>query len=430
MITLIRNRIITPERIARSPRKIQGGWVFTHPPNDLWRYNKTSRRQAIKEWTKHGALALASIVGGCPAVFGALANDGPCFIPWPYTGVSTLSVSTTTNDAAGEYVGFVFQAPKSGNIRGFGLYFSSAVGSPVADFKLETVNMTTGFPTGTPVNDGGSKSIKTNVAVTSGWKDSGDFDADATVTRGDLMAVVVRYVSGTSYAVQWPGTNALRMMFPYTVANTGSNGKDLGGAFAVRYSDGTYGFLANSLPFSNTTFSDTWGSGTNPNHRGNVYLNPTPKRCIGGWINYQNAGLDCIIASDSWDGTADNDGTSNLTFAQDVDLRGFSSGLPSFFLSSTSLEMSAGVDYRVIAKPGGSSITAAHMNVNAAAIMDTLQFGQSLISTSANNPSGAGSWTDSGTKRFEMGFWFDQLHDGAGGAGVKVHPGMTGGLGA
>lgn len=423
-LTLIRNRLVTPERIVRMPRRVRGGWAFTHPATDLWRYNARARRQAIREWAQYGAAALASIVGG-GFVGMALTADEPGPIP-PVQNSAAPGFNGRTLDAAGEYQGHVFRAPKSGSLRSFQASFTVATGSPTADFSYESVDQTTGLPTGTAL--GATNNCKVaGVSVTVGWVDPGNFGEDASVTRGDLVAAVIRYASGTTFNTASPVNNNF---FPIgggntTVFNNGTPTRSVGTgvsklAFAVKYSDGTYPYIPDSMPQKDNTWSESFNNSSNPNHRGNVYTNPTPKRCIGGWclVPSSSQDFDLIIATNGWDGTADDDGSSNLYLSVDKDIYG-TNGYPAFLLSDQTIDFAAGSKYRSLVKPTtGTNITFYRMEVNSAAIMEQVGL-TNLIYTAANNPTGSGDWTDTNTKRAFCGFWVDKNDDGAGAGGVN-----------
>lgn len=419
-LTIIRNRLITPEQIARHPRKVRGGWMFTHPPKDLWRYNRHARNQAIREWASYGAAALASIVGGGMVGMAAVADE-PTGIPsWGLTLVGTPNYNATQLDAAGEYRAIAFKAPKTGSLRSFEARINTATGSPTADFQFESVDMGTFLPSGVVLGATNSASAL-GVACSVAWLDPGNFTEDVSVTKGDWIYAVIRYVSGTLLTTAAPlNTNFRLGMCPTTVSVGGSTVMSPATqmVFAIKYSDGTYPYIPYAYPNKDTTWVETYGNATNPNHRGNVYTNPTPRRAMGGWFTHPQAAVDTdlIIASDAWDGTADDDGTSNLHMLLDND-ESASLALLIFMLSDQTLTMDAGTDYRAIVKPtSATAVNLYRVEVNSAAIFE--QMGHTNCRyTSANNPTGAGDWTDSTTKRAFCGFWVDQVDDGAGGGG-------------
>lgn len=436
MITLIRNRVWTPERIAKNPRKVRGGYIFRHPPSDLWRYNQLARNQAIREWAMFGASALASAIGGTfvtPPLVGALVSDGPFPFPPDITSWIGVGQNTITLDAAGEYHANVYAPLESGKaIDRVEFLTGTASGSPTVDVQLETLDPTNGRPSGTVLGATGNAKLADVACSSNAWT-TAVLDETYTVTRGTKFAAVVRYKSGTSIQTRNANTNVRTTGHHYVVENPGSVSK--GGMSAAnivcRFTDGTYLFAPGTMPTDSTTYSENMTSGS-VNHRGNVYLNPAPKRAVGGVFLMPSSSIDYggVIAADSWDGTADNDGSSNISVDIDCDETNEAATQPVWWISSSFLEMQAGGDYRTLLKATqGGSITLYRYTVNAAAILDVVAGGRALHWTEAHNPTGAGDWTDTPTKRAIAGFWFDQIDDGAGGGGgLKTHPGFTGGF--
>ncbi len=404
-LTLIRHRFWSPERIARSPMKCRGGFAFTHPPKDLWRYNQHARRQAIKEWTQYGAAALASIVGGVPVGM-ALTSGLNTFLPNPGAQTAAPGFGSVTLTTTAHYQALVFRAPKTGLLRAMGVQISAVVGSPTADFQFETVDATTGLPTGTLF---ATNTSKTGVSVVASYQQSGDFTADASVTQGDLLAAVIRFATGTSITTRQ--VDETRSWFPYLVGNA-TKSPNSASTISVKYSDGTYAYIPGTAPFS-ALGSVAFNSGSTPNHRGNQWTAPVPVRAVGAWVVTSNAqNYDLIVATDNWDGTADNDGTSNLAVSVDKD-QVAGTGPPVFILSSTSLPFTVGTIYRAILKPGASSVTTYESTVSAAAIYDQLELGQTFFRSTATNPTNAASWSPGTTSRPYCGFWVDQFDNGA-----------------
>lgn len=426
MITLIRNKFVSPEDVARKPIRVKGGWFFTYPPKTLRRYNSYARRQAIADWTRYGASALACLIGGSPMVGGmAIQSVGFASLPGHWVGgTSTPAQQSDSLTAAGHYSGGVFKAGKTGLIRGFGIDIVTATGSPTGDFQLETVSATTGFPTGTLF---ATNTSKTGVSITTGWKDSGDFTADASVTKGDVFAAVLRYASGTTIAPARASVNVGGYPHPYMVRNLGSDAKVIAmPGIGLRYSDGSYAHVGPTWPFVDIV-TTSFNSGTNPNHRGGVWTVSVKCRCVGAWMQSNwTQNFSAIVATDNWDGTADDDGTSNLVAAVDKDQIQSSSNAPGFFIFDSSMTFTVGAKYRAIYKPTTVSNTPFyHATLTAAAVADQCDLGQSYGLTTANNPANSGSWSDTSSRPF-CGFWLDGFDDGVA-TGGPIGANMRGG---
>ena len=400
----------------KNPVKTSGGWFFRLPPKHIWRYNRRDRRKLIEEWTRYGGLAVAQAIGGGVSAFGAMIVDGPVLAPTDFLMLNgALGLTNFTYTLNTQYCAFVFRAPKTGNLDSFAMFTGTVVGVSTADFQFETIDLATGLPSGTLF---AANTSKIGVSVVSDtWTDPGSFTAAAAVTQGDLLAAVFRFNTGTSIQVVAMTTALTGNQFPYLCSSGAKSGSRYC-PFSIKYTDGTYPSMPNSFPVSSTTLSEAFNSGSNPNHRGGVYTPTVGKVVVGQLLtcNY-NADFTSIVALDSWDGTADNDGTSNLTTALDKDVLSAStqSGIPGFIIYSKSLTVPASTKVRTLIKPGGTNITFPVITVNAAAILGHFDLGQTFCYTAANNPVGAGSWTDTATKRpINLGFRFSSYNVGAG----------------
>jgi hypothetical protein len=151
-------------------------------------------------------------------------------------------------------------------------------------------------------------------------------------------------------------------------------------------------------------------------HKGNVWTTPTPVRLMGGafWTPSTTIDWTAVTATDAWDGTADNDGTSNIAEAFDNDeIMDGVAVTPIFYFADSGISIAAGADCRSILKAtSASNITLYSFSVNAAALLDVFEGGQALRYTQATTPTGAGDWTDTATKRAATGFWIDGFDDG------------------
>ena len=410
-------RFQSPEEIARSPRRVKGGWAWTFPPP----CPMSTHEQSIQNI----ALALASMIGGVPMGMGAMTSFGGGFMPPPpFSGASSSvpNYSSISLDAAGEYMAMIFQPRKAGDIQGIEFRCHNSTGACTVDLRLETVDATTGFPTGTLF---AANTQVTGVTATSAaWIGAAsNFTANATVALTDRLAAKILYNSGTLIQVaQWTFTS---LVFPYSVENTGTPTKSTSGlGMALRYSDGSYDYIPGLVPWN--TFPPTnLTSGTNPNHRGNVFVPPAPLGVVGAWAWIENAAggtglLDFILATDDWDGTADNDGTSNWVVTLDNNIA-TNRGLVYIQFSTRAL-LSKNATYRLLLKSEtGSDINMYQGDVNTSALLNAAdRWGTSMYLTTANNPTGAGSWTNTNTSRVFMGLWVDQIDDGVGGGGSSV----------
>jgi hypothetical protein len=364
-----------------------------------------------------------------------LTSAGPKVVPDALSRViGAPAYNSTTLDAAGEYVAQIIKVGPSTTFRTFQLAISSVSGSPTGDFAFEAVDATTGLPSASQTLFATNTNLN-GVTVTAGWFSPGNFTADCVVSNS-YVAAVLRYASGTNIVTRHPLNTNLRTQQQYGATNTGTPAKSSPGAFAFQKSDGTYPFIPHSYPNVDGTLSEAFDDTPGPNHRGNVYTAEVPQRCFGGWF-VLNSAVDCdyVIAVDGWDGTADNDGTSNIAVTIDKDFQtaaAVSTGTPIFIISDKTLDFAAGQDYRSVVKAtvAGTNVTIYRIQVDSSAILNQITgHGTALRYTSAQNPTGAGDWTDVNTKIAFNGFWCDQFDDASGGGGgLLTHPGMSGGF--
>lgn len=181
------------------------------------------------------------------------------------TGQGTRVISTSNTKAGAIYV-----APKAGNIRWIGTTYSALSGSPTVDLRCETVSsqLPSGTLFGTNTNAAYSP-VATNSLV---WT---QLTADAVVSAGDKIAVVVGYTSGTSATCiyQSGGPGFSQWLSPYPVVMNSGSWAMSGSTpmVCLKYDDGT--IIRGALVASNLANTNT-GSGTNPNERATVWTQP------------------------------------------------------------------------------------------------------------------------------------------------------------
>ena len=366
----------------------------------------------------------------------AVQNFKNVMIPDPMGGASGVPSYTTTTwviDAASEAAGIVLQPPKAGDIRKIWFRVGTVTSGATIDIRVETVSATTGFPTGTlwATNTNGSVAIANN---DDGTLFGVTLTADATVVKTDRIAIVIKNPSSSFGNMQIVGvadTSAVQNM-PYGLLFTGGAWAQIAVSLIpiciIEYSDGSYA-PQNGLIIAKLVNTTTYNSGTNPNHRALRFSLSVPVRVSGCWLWADLDGdTDLLLVADNWDGT---DGNALAKVSLDKDIRGVATGNIGFYDFATAVSLSANTIYRLVIKP--TSVTSlsvyditAGTNAQWAAMPDG---GIEFYLSTANNPTVAGSWTDTTTSRPMCGLILDGFDDGAGGsAGILVHPGMAGGV--
>lgn len=321
-------------------------------------------------------------------------------------GSLTPTLTNLLLDASGEKAAFVVRAPKTGAIRKVGFLARTVTTPTDTDVRIETVDLTTGFPSGTLFG------TNTNVTVASGsitsntWITSGALTADASVSRGDLLAVVIAPSGSPNYNVAAFLSSIYE--FPYPLLYTTSYSKSSASPIvSLEYSDGSYAYIPGVTPCSTLT-STTFNSGSTPDERALKFRMAAPVRVAGVW-----AAID--LDNDAEIVLYDSDGSTALaTVAMDKDVRRSTNSVYFHVQFASQVSLSASTYYYLAVKPGASSVTLQEFSVSAAGVLDQMAGGQDFHFASRTD---AGSWSATTTTRPFMGLIIDGIDDGAGGGG-------------
>lgn len=324
-------------------------------------------------------------------------------IPSVQNGIDLDQTYTTiTVNAAGDKVGFVFRAPKSGDIRK--IHFRvGIVTSPgeTFDVRLETVDVATGLPTGTlfGANTNGSILVNTSNA----WLIT-TLTADATVAKNDLLAI----------SLVSPGTNAIQVNggignptvgtqnFPYPVdGGTGTYVKTDAPAsvFAVEYSDGSFAYIDGTQPIADRP-TLTFNSGSTPDEQGLFFTAPIGMRAIGFFARIDVDNDADVVLYDSASAVL-------ASRTLDKDVRS-STGLGSWReLFASPITLVKDQVYRLALKPLSVGNVALHVfDYNSAGLLDQAMGTQAFHFTSRTD---AGAWAQTATRLPLMGLIVDQV---------------------
>ena len=337
-------------------------------------------------------------------------------IPYVENLPSVASTTSATIDADGEYGGWVFSAPSAMTVTDIAFYVSTLTTGDNIDVRVETVDATTGLPTGTLWAT--NTNILVNVTSTGRW--NGTLTASASLNAGDIFCVkIVRPTAGTFNGVLrlLIGGNIAQHGFPYRVLNAGSPTKAAASspvALELKISGPSYprlGIKAQLLADATEAFT----SASTPDERGNRLLLP------GGWVtafmvemNAASTACDFVLY--------DLNNNAVITTNWDLDLVANAAAAGPCRLPCTRTLISAG-EYRAVVKPGATSVTMGVTGaLNDGALREQmLQGGLNIQYTSRTD---AGAWTDVTTKLAKITVEMD-IHEG-----LRRHPGMTGGVSA
>lgn len=355
-------------------------------------------------------------------VLGQLANvGGNVYIPRIPSAVSAApTIGTDTVDADGEGVGIIFQMPYACTINKVGVRTGTLTTSDAGTvFRLESVSLaaTPAVPNGI-VAAGATTTV--NVAASNTWYE-GTLGTPYLAAKGELIAATVtRPASGTlstvfsSFGDDTTGGSGIN--FPFFTVNAGA-GWVLGATgpgFAIGCNDGTYLPLSSWPILATTTHS--FGSGSTPDVVGNVWIPSFKCRVSGVWAWLDLDGGTLIKFYDT-------DGVTVLATATLAANTRSTTGASLFFASfDATVTPTVGSTYRIGIEPSSATTLSAYsISTSAAAVLNTLGFGTTMYLTTAKDPTGTGSWTNTTANRAFLGVIIDQLDAGAssgGGAGI------------
>lgn len=350
-------------------------------------------------------------------------------VPWPLPplgAAGSISSNALTMDATGEKVACICQVPKTGTISKVLFRTRTVATGGDCKVRLETVDLTTGDPSGTLVAVGAELDPFTIADTDDNKLLSATLGTAWTgATVGDLIAVVVTGpTSGTPDIdlAGWGDTPGLD--FPYTDVFSASawakNTFPL--IMGLEYSDGSFAEIPGTFAAEDLV-SYTFDDSANPDEIGNRFKFPFDCTVDGVWVWVDG---DADFAAKLYD---DAD-TLLESINSDKDVRQGSAGEINYLRFNSQVSISRDTWYRVVfrATTTGANITVYGVEVGGvAARMDTLPAGQNVYATQRQND---GAWSNSTTNRYFIGLLVSQIDDGtgSGGGGGSINRGiLTGG---
>lgn len=352
---------------------------------------------------------------------------------------SVGSAATMTFNGAGDKIGFVWTATSTTVPDLAAFYVSSHTSTGTIDCTIETVDATTGFPTGTLVTN----SATASVSVTgTGIKTAAGMAGTATISAGTEYALVLTATAGFAgtFNVQWAQGAGGNIGYPYLLT------KDSGGAWTKQTTSNSGYFLGMadtggtyiqtdmlSGPVSSFAYQGVTDS-TNPDERGNRFVPTVPCTCYGAWV-----GLGLATTPDDTHSYAlslySSHTATPVQMATDVFDGNIQATSTVRYLPFTSPQaLSAGVTYAIAIKPtssGGVQFLRAQLGANAR--LQTLTGTTTMYSTTrdggAGAPSGGGNnFSDTNTDIYLILPVLSKYDDGAGGSGAGSPIGLVGAM--
>lgn len=352
--------------------------------------------------------------------------------PYPRSvgGIAGIpSFSSFLLDAADEAVGMVVSVPKTGNIRKVGFATRTVTTGATVDVRLETLSA--GFPSGTlwATNTNGSQIIadaNDNTAFLT------TLTADASVTRGQLIGVVIKNPSVSPGNLNIAGYGDDVVGFPFTALFTGGSWalQSPGPLVSFEYADGTYASSPACYPPSTAITTNTIGTGSTPDVVGVYFKVPFPCRVIGAWAHVDfDAACAVRLVTTAYNQGAGTGILGSIDIGADDDAN--ANQVVIYRLFPSDIDLAADTYYRLVVEPtSASTVSVYDLNVPSLAALSAWA-GPDWVFTTAKDPTGDGDWTNynSGTFRVPlMGLLLSGFDAGGGGGGLLTHPGMSGGM--
>lgn len=350
--------------------------------------------------------------------------NGELIIP-PVPDDLVLAISgKTITGGSGHAFGAIFRAPKAGDIREIHFKINTVTSSGTIDVRLETVSLVNGDPTGTLVD---TNSNNSSTFSATGWTTSGDFGGNATVTKGQLIAVV--FDAGTFDGAievtenQFPASSNQTTAYSSLFNGSTWTKDNLVPMMAIEYSSAGDIVPVHGLYAWSSRANTVFNSSDSIDEYALKFQLSVPSRLAGMWVELEADG-DVEIIYYGTGTTAIAGGTISLdtnTRFGDQDTI-FYADFPSPHL------LDKNTDYRIGVKPGASDISIqifTYDTVNADMIKGDKGGANFSLSTRADG----GAWSEEAAKKIWLGILLDQLDDAVGGGGgLLVHPNMTGGI--
>lgn len=334
----------------------------------------------------------------------------------PGTVTAAPSRPTITRNNIGEKFAVVLQSPVTDTITKV-LVPCGAINAGDIDVRIETVSLTTGYPSGTLWSTTTNK-----VHTLAGTEDNVHVEVTltsaASVSAGDLLAIVIDMVSASmgsfgSQFTNWEDTGS----FPHSCTYTSSAWSRQATSSGIGVVFGTAGYTqVKGLIPSNGVTSAGFSSSTTPDCRGNAFNLPFKCKVSGCWV----------LAD--WDGDTDinlydSDGATIIaTTFNDSEIPGAGTGYTvNHYLFDNEPTLTAGSTYYLVVEPTTTtSLTLPSINFDSTNLKKIF-YGSGIQYCTAKDPTGVGSWTLTDTSMAPMGLYISSIDDGAGGGGGTVN---------
>lgn len=356
--------------------------------------------------------------------------NGPGLWVPSFTQFAPVSGSIgSTIDATGEKIAFIGRVwtPNRGtkSIRNVSFRFATVTkaGGSGLTVSLQDVSLTGGPPLSPDETQDETVAIANGDAnfASSTYYTTGNLSADRSVSFGSLLAVVIEFDGsgrlGADSVGVTVGMNAVSATIRSTVMGVSLKASGTWTDQAAlpnilfTFSDGTYGTLLNCLPFSSTTVTQAYNSGSAADERALEFQLPFDCKVEGYWAF-------ASIASGADFDVVLYDASSSVLDSTTVDANAiYQAGAsnPLQVLGTAEITLSKNTTYRLSLKPTtANSITISELTVADANHLAVYPGGTAFrLATRVD----AGAWTTVTTQRPFYGLIVSSVDDGTGAGG-------------
>jgi uncharacterized protein YaaQ len=318
-------------------------------------------------------------------------------------------------DASGEKLAAVFRVPKTGTLGKVRFRTATVTTGDTMKVSFQDVDMATGNPDETADQ---YRTVSVGNADDNTWISTGLITDDGTdtggkrsVTRGDLLAIVIEfdsYVAGNmnivnTFSVLDYGNSA------YTALKTGGTWVKSGntvGCFELEYDDGSMAYADTLMP--GVGGAGTVASNTTPDEVALYFQFPVGVTVGGAYVFMDlDAAADIVLY--------DTDGTTALaTVSLDSDVRAGTASTGTMIVFPSEIDLTANAYYRLAIKPTTTTAVSYRIaDTRAAASLDMFDLGQNAYWSQRTD---AGAWSETTTRRPRMSLLVTKVHDGSGGS--------------
>jgi hypothetical protein len=325
--------------------------------------------------------------------------------PSPSSGAPTFALSSNLA-VAGYKAANIMEVSKAGDISKIRIRTGTlANASNIYTVSVQTVDLTTGNPSGTLWSANTQKTGVTGFAANSSYTIT--LDAVATVAAGDLIAIVIEITTFAGNNTMTLGTsdNGVGDTYIPAVLNfttVWARGTATCG-FGVEYSDGSFADGPFMYPLAAINTISLTTSST-PRMIGNKVNIPITSRCVGVWA-YADADADFKVTLFGSDGS-----TVLGTITTDKDIPA-AIGTPGTYLLyfSSAITLNANTNYYLMIEGLGATVNVYDYEGFSENARKALPGGTlfSKVTTTTSTPTSTSDYTDEVTKQTQLGLILD-----------------------